>query len=381
MAVVQGELRSIQARCETSDDGELRLILEGVLDAETTSRVWRRLERAVAKAGAEGVLLDATEIDYCDGTGIALLYTLRRIQDRRGGAFEIIGLKEEFSRLLRLFDPREFQGRRLEPRKGEGFLVEVGRLAERVARDTSELFAFLGELAAAFAAVLRRPGRARWRDAIRTAEMTGANALPLVAMVSLLMGLVMAFQAAIPLKLFGADIFVANLVGLSVIRELGPLLTAIILAGRTGSAFAAEIGTMKVNEEVNALITMGLDPVRFLALPRVLGTVLVAPLLTVFANLFGLLGGCLVMLSLGFPLITYMHQIVIAVDHIDLAGGLVKSVVFGFLVAAVGCLRGLGTQSGASSVGRSTTHAVVNAIVLIIVTDGVFSVIYYYLGI
>jgi phospholipid/cholesterol/gamma-HCH transport system permease protein len=194
------------------------------------------------------------------------------------------------------------------------------------------------------------------------------------------MGLIMAFQAAIPLRQFGADIFVANLVALAMLRELGPLMTAIILAGRSGSAFAAELGTMKVREEIDALITMGLDPVQFLVVPRVIAAVLMTPLLTVFSNLLGLLGGSVVVLSLGFPLITFFNQVQSAATYGDFTGGLVKSFVFGVLVAAIGCLRGLQTQPSATAVGESTTRAVVSGIILIVITDGIFSVVYYYLG-
>jgi phospholipid/cholesterol/gamma-HCH transport system permease protein len=185
----------------------------------------------------------------------------------------------------------------------------------------------------------------------------------------------------VPMHQFGAEIYVADLVALSMLRELGPLMTAIILAGRSGSAFAAELGTMKVNEEINALTTMGLDPVRFLVVTRVLAAVMMMPLLTVFSNLMGLVGGAVVFLSFDFPLVTYVQQVRGAVDLGDLLGGLAKAFVFGILVAAIGCLRGLQTKTGASAVGLSTTRAVVSGIVLIVLADGVFSVVFYYLGI
>jgi len=183
------------------------------------------------------------------------------------------------------------------------------------------------------------------------------------------------------MKRFGADIFVANLVALTIFRELGPLLTAILLAGRTGSAFAAELGTMKINEEVDALTTMGLQPVRFLVVTRVVATVAVTPLLTIFANIFGLVGGAVVMLYMGFPLVAYVNQVNMAAKSGDFLGGIFKALVFGLLVAAVGCLRGLETRTGASGVGASTTNAVVSGIVLIILVDGLFAVVYFTLGI
>jgi phospholipid/cholesterol/gamma-HCH transport system permease protein len=213
------------------------------------------------------------------------------------------------------------------------------------------------------------------------AELAGVNALPIVALIGFLLGLIMAFQSAIPMRQFGADIFVANLIGLSMLRELGPLVTAILLAGRSGSAFAAELGTMKFREEIDALSTMGLDSVRFLVVPRLLAAVTMTPLLTIFANLFGLIGGAVVMVSLGYPLVTYGNQLLSAVHIRDLVSGLSKSLVFGMVVAGVGCLRGLQTMTGASAVGESTTRAVVSGIILIAIVDGVFAVVFYCLGV
>jgi phospholipid/cholesterol/gamma-HCH transport system permease protein len=181
--------------------------------------------------------------------------------------------------------------------------------------------------------------------------------------------------------MFGVEIYVADLAALSLLRVMGPLMSAIIFAARSGSAFAAEIGTMKVNEELDALSTMGIDPVRFLAVGRVLAGMAVTPLLAVFASLFGLIGAGAVMLGLGFPLITYFNQVVSAVDVVDFIGGLFKAAVFGLLVAAVGCLRGLQTKSGPSAVGDSATRAVVSGIVLIILAEGVFAVVFYCLDI
>jgi phospholipid/cholesterol/gamma-HCH transport system permease protein len=192
---------------------------------------------------------------------------------------------------------------------------------------------------------------------------------------------ILAFQAAVPMRQFGAEIFVADLVGLSILRELGPLMTAILLAGRSGAAFAAEIGTMKVNEELNALTTMGLDPVRFLVVTRILAALLMVPLLSLFADLIGVLAGGLTMLSFSIPIVTYLKEVDSIVDLKDVLAGLVKTPVFAILIAGIGCLRGLQTQTGASAVGISATRAVVSGIVLLVVVDGIFAVIYYILDI
>ena len=261
-------------------------------------------------------------------------------------------------------------------------LVEqIGHFTIGIWQDVQVLLTFVGELMAMLFRAARHPRLVRWSDVWLSAERAGVDALPIIALVGFLLGLILAFQSAIPMRRFGAEIFVANLVGVSMLREMGPLITAIVLAGRSGSAFAAELGTMKVREEIDALVTMGLEPVRFLVVPRVLAAVSMTPILSVFANLFGLIGGALVMVSMGFPLITYVNQILSAVTVGDFLGGLVKSLVYGIVVAGIGCLRGLQTTSDASGVGQSTTSAVVSGIVLIAIVDGMFAVLYYALGV
>jgi phospholipid/cholesterol/gamma-HCH transport system permease protein len=372
---------SVELRSEGPRDGVFKLIFVGRLDSATTGGVWRQATTAISGAKASSVIVDATGIEYCDGAGIALLFQLRRLQSKAGGSLAISGLRPEFAALLDGSESGGFDSATGErPRKVRS-AEEIGEATVEVWRDIQSLIAFVGELCVALVYAALHPRGVRWRDALAVAEAAGINALPIVALVSFLMGLIMAFQAAIPLRQFGAELFVANLVGLSMLRELGPLMTAIILAGRSGSAFAAELGTMKVREEIDALKTMGLDPVRFLVVPRVVAAVFMTPLLTVFADLMGLMGGSVVMLSLGFPLITYFHQVQYAVTYGSLVGGLAKAFVFGILVAGIGCLRGLQTQTGATAVGESTTRAVVSGIILITITDGIFSVVYYYLGV
>ncbi len=206
-----------------------------------------------------------------------------------------------------------------------------------------EQVAFVGELVAALGHAIRAPRTIRWRDVALICEKVGADALPIVALIAFLMGVILAFQSAVPMKKFGAEIFVADLIGLSMLRELGGLMTAIVLAGRTGAAFAAEIGTMRVNQEVDALTTMGLDPVRFLVTTRVIAAVLMTPLLTIFADLIGLLGGALTMLSFQIPFVTFTHEVESIVTFQDFLAGFVKSFAFGLLIAGIGCLRGLQT--------------------------------------
>jgi phospholipid/cholesterol/gamma-HCH transport system permease protein len=255
--------------------------------------------------------------------------------------------------------------------------VTIGRAAVALAADLREQLVFTGQAAVALVAGLANPSRVRWADMWRTVETAGVNALVIVGMIGFLTGMIMAFQSTVPLQQFGVDIFVVNLVALAMLRELGGIMTAIVLSGRSGSAFAAEIGTMKVNEEVNALTTMGIDPVRFLVVPKLMAAIIVTPLLTIYANVIGIGGGLMVVMIFGHPWAAVYNQLVTAVTIHDVLAGLIKSFFFGALVGGIGCLRGLQTKSGASAVGESTTRAVVSGIFLIILVDAIFAVVFY----
>jgi phospholipid/cholesterol/gamma-HCH transport system permease protein len=209
----------------------------------------------------------------------------------------------------------------------------------------------------------------------------GLRAFPLTLLLGFLIGLILAYQSSIPLKRFGAEIFVPNLVGISLLRELGPLLAGVVLAGRTGSAFAAELGTMTVNEEVNALRIMGIDPMVMLVLPRILAAILVMPALTLLMNLAGLAGMTVVMESLGFPWSAVSNQLQQWLSLGDLMGGLFKSACFGLVIAAIGCRAGLSAGFGPRAVGDAATAAVVGGIVAIVAMDGVFAILFFRLGI
>jgi phospholipid/cholesterol/gamma-HCH transport system permease protein len=352
------------------------LVLSGRLDMNTTGGLWQEVFHALKEPQPKHVIIDASDVTYCDGAGIALIAKLVEHQKLTRGDLAIHGLQQEFRRLLDLYGEAVIAPAARTPEHLSA-VEHLGRMGLDTWRDMKRLLQFIGELAATMFYAARHPRLIRWRDAWLVAEQAGVNALPIIALIGVLLGLILAFQSAIPMRRFGADIFVANLIGLGMLREMGPLITAIILAGRSGSAFAAELGTMKVREEIDALTTMGLEPVRFLVLPRVLGAVVVTPMLTVFANLFGLIGGAVVMSALGFPLVTYVNQMLTTVGMGDFVGGLVKSLAYGIVVAAIGCLRGLQTTTGASAVGQSTTNAVVSGIVLIAIVDGIFALVYY----
>jgi phospholipid/cholesterol/gamma-HCH transport system permease protein len=360
-------------------DGRRMLALSGRLDATTIRRVWDEGRRAIAAAAHQRIVVDAADVDYCDGAGIALLIDL--MHQRKAGEVQVANLKPAFETLLQQFDVRELDRDLDPPPRRRPAPEEIGVIVAGMGEDLRQQIVFIGETTAALFHALLHPQTIRWKDVWRICERVGADALPIVALISFLLGVILAFQSAIPMRKFGAEIFVADLIGLAMLRELGPLMTAILLAGRSGAAFAAEIGTMTVNQEVDALTTMGLDPVRFLVTPRIIAALLMTPLLTLFADLISLLGGALTLQSFAIPFVTFIHEVEGIVDYSDFMAGFVKSFVFAILVAGIGCLRGLQTSAGASAVGDAATRAVVSGIILLVVVDGVFAVIYYLLDI
>jgi phospholipid/cholesterol/gamma-HCH transport system permease protein len=257
-----------------------------------------------------------------------------------------------------------------------GVLDEIGRETLAMLGESKGLD-FIGDAVVAGVQAVRRPFTVNWTDVPKLMERAGADGLPIVLMINFLVGLVTAFQAALQLKQFGANIFVADLVGLSITRELAPLMTAIIVAGRSGAAFSAELGTMRVSEEIDALRTLGLDPYQFLVFPRVVALVLVLPLLTILADLVGIAGGLLVaMLSLDLTINAYLLEVQKAVGVWDVSSGCLKTAVFGLNIALIACQRGLATHGGAEGVGRSTTSAVVSSLFAIVVVDAIFTVLF-----
>ena len=375
--------KTLSAQLDTDAGGSARVVLKGGLDAETVVTCWTRIVDPLRQANASNVRVDASGVSYCDGAGIGLLVELQRLAAVNGGRAEITGLSAELEPLLRMATIEDPTRALLVPPPRPSLVEHVGSAAATVLADMRDMIAFIGELVVAFAWAVTHPQQVRWRDVLSIAEKVGVNALPVAVLLGWLIGAIIAFQTAGPLRKFGADanLFVADIVAAAVIRELGPLITAILLAGRSGSAFAAELGTMKVTEELDALTTLGLAPVRFLIVPRVLAALFMTPLLAIFTTLMGLFGGYVVFASMGYSLTIYVQRMLNVVDYVDLVGGLFKTVVFALLVAAVGCLRGLHTQQGPGAVGDSTTRAVVAGIVLIILADGVLGTVYFYLGI
>jgi phospholipid/cholesterol/gamma-HCH transport system permease protein len=332
---------------------------------------------AQVPADAREVRLDLSGVDYFDSGGGAVVVRLRQHLAAHGGALHITRSTPAIDGFLSLVDEEVAMQPPAAPAAEPSFLARAGDWGLSFTHGLREMAAFTGEVVLGVLEAVRKPHRVRWRDTWLYMQRSGPDALPIVSLISFLMGLITAFQAAVQLRQFGADIYVANLVGLSITRELGPLMTAIIAAGRSGAAFAAEIGTMKVSEEVDALAAMGLDRTRFLVTPKVLALLIMLPCLTLFADVVGVLGGLVVaVFSLDIPAIVYFRQMRVYMSTWDVAQGLVKAVVFAILIAEIGCLRGFQASEGAESVGRITTAAIVAGIFAIVCADAVFTVLF-----
>ena len=349
------------------------LVFSGRLDAPGAGILWTQAMRAVTRVRGAPLRFDLAAVPALDMAGAALLLSAER---RHGQPAEIVGADQQVAAVLaraRLATASSTQPAATPASAPPSLSAAIiDALANGVA--------FVGE---ATVAVLHLPTRHRMLrigDLLRYADQAGVRAVPLVMLLGFLMGMILAFQSAVPMRRFGADLFVANLVTISLLRELGPLLSAVILAGRTGSAFAAEIGTMKVNQEIDALVTMGIDPMTILVLPRLIAVMLVLPALALALDIAGLIGMATVLRGFGFPMVTIVHQVQSAASVSYLFGGLFKAVCFGAAIAAIGCRAGLSTGSGPRAVGLSATAAVVGGIISTIALDGVLALIFYRLN-
>jgi phospholipid/cholesterol/gamma-HCH transport system permease protein len=354
-------------------DGHVVMAFAGRLDAASIGALWRPAMWAAEHAHGQTLVFDLGAVSFSDVGGASFLAA---VEAAHGDAAQLIGTQESLMALL-LRARKEMRA----PARGETAPLFTARdvIAAALAQVGAGI-AFLGEAAMAIVRLPARRRMLRMSDLLRHIDHAGVRSLPLVLLLGYLIGLILAFQSAVPMRRYGADIFVANLVAISLVRELGPLLATVILAGRTGSAFAAEIGTMKVNEEVDALTTMGLDPMTMLVLPRVIAAMLVMPVMTLTFDIAGMLGMTTVMHGFGFPLVTVARQVQNWVVATDVYGGLIKGMCFGIAVAAIGCRAGLSTGVGPRAVGLSTTAAVVGGIIATIALDGVFALIFYRLN-
>ncbi len=365
------------ATLQVEEKGEVcRLTLGGRWDLAADRPAWQPAKTAKT-ATTRRVEIVVTELERWDGALVLFLGEVRRLCEQRGWALSAQGLPAGIP-------PALVQVRPASKGSGDGawaWLADVGRATRQFVDDALDYARFMGNCTIGFVQLLKHPAHFRWSDCLAQMQLCGAQGLPIVGLISFLVGVIMAYQSAVLLRQFGADIYVADLIGIGVVREMGPMMAAVVIAGRTGAAFAAEIGNMKANEEIDALETLGLSPVQFLVLPRLIALQVMMPLLALYANALGILGGLVIAWGvLDLPPITYWIETKSVLDLSDLAAGLIKSAAFGGLIGFAGCLRGLQADRSAAGVGKAATSAVVTGILCIILADAVFAVVFNILG-
>lgn len=356
----------------------LSIALRGVLNLHTTPDILNQLT-LVEQPVPKDIRADLSEVTRMDDCGALVIMRLQRMASEQNSSLELQGTPEHVRDLLEFLHLDEPSAPSPIKRAKPNFMTRFGMKTMNVVDQAASHVNFVGEVTVTVLSLLRHPGRLRLGDTITYMQQVGVDALPIVGLISFLLGLIMAFMSAVQLQQFGANIYVASLVALSMVRELGPIMTAIIVAGRSGSAFAAEIGTMKVSDEVDALITMGFKPALFLVAPKLIASVLVVPLLAMFSNLFAIAGGLLIgVTTLDLTVNGYMIQTMNTLSIFDINWGLFKSAIFAVLIATVGCFKGYQVRGGAASVGQATTSAVVTGIFLVVLVDSVLAVILRY---
>ena len=358
---------------ETVDgNGARGLRLSGEFRLETTGALRRSVLEAIR--GGPLARVDLSEVDRLEGSAAAVLADTLCIT---GQLPEIVGANHDVQSILNLYTDSGQCPARLPAPPRVSLFVQVGRSAHELLKVVRNMLAFVAEASGAALSALRNPSSMDWKSVLRQTERHGADGLPIVAVIGSLMGLITAFQAAIQLHKLGADTFVAELVSLSLTRELAPLMTAIVVAGRSGAAIAAEVGTMKVSEEVDALHTLGICPHRYLVLPRMLALIIAVPLLTLLADLLGILAGAVVAtLTLEVTLGQFLASAAESLVPFDIFSGLMKAAVFGGVIAGIAAERGLSARGGAVGVGRVTTAAVVSTLFWLVAIDALFALLF-----
>ncbi|MBU0480401.1 MAG: MlaE family lipid ABC transporter permease subunit [Proteobacteria bacterium] len=357
------------------------LHFSGCLCSENLSELIPRLEKTL-RANPADLVIDLAGLAKIDDPGVAVIATLREKTVARGGNFSMRNVNAEIGETLTFHDFDRYISGERKPLPGKpDLLSRLGDNTYRLLLDNVSNLTFLGATIFSFFDIVRHPSSLRKNDTIDYMKKVGVDALPIVGLISFLLGLIMAFTSSVQLQQFGANIYVASLVSLSMTRELGPIITAIVVAGRSSSAFAAEIGSMKISDEIAALKIMGFDPVIFLVLPKMFATILMVPFLTLFSDIFAIAGGLFVGVSM-LDLTTggYLNQTIETLDLFDVYWGVFKSGVFALFISWIGCLKGFQVTSGAAAVGQATTSAVVSSIFMIILVDSIFAVLLTYWG-
>jgi len=353
-------------------DGRRSLRLEGTFRLDGASDLRSRVIGLLASGPIDAV--DLTGVERLEGAAASVLADALC---SAGSIPEIVGARPEVSAILHLYTVEGQCPARVPAASRISFVDQVGAATLGLISTARTMLNFVAEESGAALAALKKPSTIQWKPVGSQIERHGADGLPIVLVIGSLMGLITAFQAAIQLQKFGADAFVANLVSLSLTRELAPLMTAIVVAGRSGAAIAAELGTMKVSEEVDALYTLGICPHRYLVFPRIFALIIVLPLLTLASDIIGILSGAVVATA---TLEISFRQFIISTQEAlgppDVVGGLIKAAVFGGFIAGIACERGLATRGGAEGVGRSTTSAVVSTLFWLVLLDALFAILF-----
>ena len=348
------------------------------LDVKNASDVLSQFQTKISNIKFTKLFLDLSNVSYFDSAGAAVVIEMARFCEEKNAKFETIGLTDDIKNFISLIDMNALANPvDLTSPKREGTIIRIGNATLKFINDTKNIIVFIGEVTAALVYALFHPRCVRWGDVLVIFEKVGVDAVPILITIQFLIGVILALLGAGQLAQFGAEIYVANLVAIAMVQELGPMLTAVLVAGRSGAAFAAEIGTMKVSEEIDALESMGINPQHFLVIPRIIAVTLAMPCLLLIANVAGIVGGIVtVMLFLDIPTSLYITQTLDSINMYIIFQGFIKSIVFAILVSGVGCMRGFEVKGGAGNVGLSTTSAVVSGIFLIVVFNGFFTIIF-----
>ena len=367
-----------KARATARTEGDALLVeLGGVWQITQDRPSWIKL---VDKTAPTRVKITLAELENWDSSLLLFLFEVQKWCVTAKAALDASELPPKLRELLGQITAA--QGKDVPVDRSENLFAVIGLAVFDTWAKVKQISHFVGECTLASIRLAKNPARFRWRDCVNEMQQCGAMALPIVGLIGLLIGLTLAYTAAVLLREFGADLYVANFVGLVMVREMGPMMTGIILAGRTGAAFAATLGNLKAGEELDAFETFGIRSIDFLVLPRLVAITLMTPLLALYANMLGIVGGLLVAAGLlSIPPTAYWIQMQAAVDLSDLVSGVIKSITFGGIIGLSGCLRGLQAERSAIGVGRATTSAVVTAILLLIVADAIYAVLFNMLGI
>jgi len=369
------ELRNARVS-DRLDGNKLEVSLAGVWRITEPQPSWKDL---LAGRNPTRVRLRVEEVERWDSSLLLFLFDVQQWCRASGAYCDIDSLPEKVRALLAQLAASHETSVPFD--RSQSFLDTVGTATLDLTQKTRAISQFVGECVLGAGKLVKSPHKFRWRDCVEEMQACGAMAVPIVSLISFLTGVTLAYTGALVLRQYGGDIYVADLIGLAVVREMGAVMTAVVLAGRTGAAFAATLGNMKANEEIDALETLGISPVNFLVLPRLLALGVMTPLLTLYANALGILGGMAVSLGvLNIPPTAYWIETGTAVSLSDVAVGVFKAVAFGLIIGLSGCLRGLQAERSAAGVGRAATSAVVTAILLLVVADAVFAVLFNVVG-